>query len=213
MHWGAHTKKIFVTQDVPIKQSPYWLSHRNCKWLRNSLRKCWRCMSLDDHPWLGPLQWSSFLGETENQVLCQLYIIFNSATYPDTYPLPTIQEILDSLAGDWFFSSIHLNSGYWQCQMDQDSIDKTAFPCPLELFKFEVMHFGLQNASATFQRIMEMTLRQLEGHNSFVYWDDIIIYSASTEQHFLDMAWCQCAKYPVVIGGSPPNVMLKSYNW
>lgn len=59
----------------------------------------------------------------------------NSKTHTDTYPIPTIQEILESLAGASVFTALDLNSGYWQAEMDPDSHDKTAFVCPYGLYQ------------------------------------------------------------------------------
>lgn len=63
----------------------------------------------------------------------------NSVTLDDAYPLPTIQEIMDSLSGAKIFTTLDLNSGYWQVNMDAESREKTAFICAFGLYQFKVM--------------------------------------------------------------------------
>ena len=83
----------------------------------------------------------------------------NHITRKDAYPLPRVDNTLDTLAGSKWFSTLDLISGYWQVEDDKKDREKTAFCTPDRLFDFNVMPFGLCNAPGTFERLMDSDLR------------------------------------------------------
>lgn len=107
----------------------------------------------------------------------------NKVTKKDVYPLPRIDDLLDCLNGSEYFSSLDLRSGYWQIPVSPSDREKTAFITPDGLFEFTVMPFGLSNAPATFERMMDTILRGLKWHTCLCYLDDVVIFSSTFEDH------------------------------
>jgi hypothetical protein len=105
----------------------------------------------------------------------------NAETLLDPFPIPRIDDVLDSMSGAIWFSSLDLKSGYWQMELDESSIPKTAFSTPDGHYEFKRLPFGLKNAPADFSRLMY----QLLGHLPFVkiYIDDITIFSKNLKDH------------------------------
>ena len=93
------------------------------------------------------------------------------------YPLPRIDDILDTLGKAKYFPSLDLASGYWQVELSPKARQKSAFTTHRGLFEFVRMPFGLCNAPATFQRLMQKVLAGLEWNSCFVYLDDILLAS------------------------------------
>jgi hypothetical protein len=121
--------------------------------------------------------------------ICGDYRKLNMSTIPDRYPLPKIRDNLRRLGGHKWFSTLDACSGFKQIPMDvpSGSQAKTAFICHRGLFEFTRMPFGLVNASATFQRTMNVVLSGLSYRVCLVYIDDIIIFSPSFSEHLADL--------------------------
>ncbi|KAK3105091.1 hypothetical protein FSP39_017124 [Pinctada imbricata] len=113
---------------------------------------------------------------------CVDYRKLNDVTIKDAYPLPSVDECLDSLSDSIWFSCLDLNSGFWQIAMANEDKEKTAFSTSQGLFQFTVMPFGLANSPSTFERLMENVLRGLQWEKCLVYMDDIIVPGASFEE-------------------------------
>ena len=115
---------------------------------------------------------------------CIDYRKLNNRTISDAYSRPRIDESLDSLSGSKYFSKLDLRSGYWQVGVKETDKYKTAFSAgPLGFFECNRMAFGLTNAPATFQRLMERCMGELHLKECLIYLDDIIIFSKSFDEH------------------------------
>ena len=114
---------------------------------------------------------------------CVDYRRLNSVTRKDAYPLPRIDSCLDAMASAQWFSMFDLRSAYHQVLVNPEDSDKTAFICPRGMYKFRTVPFGLCNAGATFQRLMDVVMSGLHFQVCLVYLDDIIIFSETTDQH------------------------------
>ena len=108
----------------------------------------------------------------------------NARTKKDSFPLPHMQETMESMVGARFFSSMDLKSGFWQVRMSEKSRQYTAFTMgSLGVYEFLWMPYGLCNAPATFQRLMQNCLGELNLTYALVYLDDVIVYSKMEEDH------------------------------
>lgn len=111
------------------------------------------------------------------------YRKLNEVTIDDKFPLPNIDSILDKLGRAQYFTTIDLAKGYHQILINEKDREKTAFVTPHGLYEFIRMPFGLKNAPATFQRLMNETLRDFINKTCVVYLDDILIFSTSLNEH------------------------------
>ena len=116
--------------------------------------------------------------------MCVDYRYLNSKTKKDAYALPRIEEILDNLSGNSYFTVLDAKSGYHQIEIAEDHKERTAFTVgPLGFYEYNRMPFGLSNSPATYQRLMEDCLGELHLNICFIFLDDIIIFSRTFDEH------------------------------
>ncbi|XP_069835633.1 uncharacterized protein [Dendropsophus ebraccatus] len=113
---------------------------------------------------------------------CGDYRKLNAITVFDAYPMPRIEELLDQLAGAQYITIMDLSRGYWQIPMSKEAQERSAFITPFGLYEYVIMPFGMKNAPATFQRLVNQLLEEFEGF-AVAYLDDIAVFSQTWEDH------------------------------
>lgn len=111
---------------------------------------------------------------------CTDYRKLNGVTKPDSFPLPRMEDCVDSVGSAKFVTKIDLLKGYYQVPLTPRAQEVSAFITPSGLYSYNVMSFGLRNAPATFQRLMNCVVSGLEG--CAVYLDDVVVYSQTWEE-------------------------------
>ena len=114
--------------------------------------------------------------------MCVDYRRLNAVANADAYPMPCVDDMIDSLGKAKYILTLDLARGYWQVPVAEESQSRTAFTTPYGIFQFRVMPFGLHGAPATFQRMLDQLLADCSGYAA-AYLDDVVIYSASWEEH------------------------------
>ncbi|GFX69071.1 retrovirus-related Pol polyprotein from transposon 297 [Trichonephila clavipes] len=175
----------FTGDHAPINQRAYRVSPTERRIIHEEVQKMLDegIVQPSESPWSSPIV--LVRKKDGSWRFCVDYRKLNSVTKKDVYPLPRIDDTLDCLKGAMFFSSMDLRSGYWQIEIDEADREKTAFITPEGLYEFKVMTFGLCNAPATFERMMDNLLRHFKWTMCLCYLDDIIVFSETFEDHLI----------------------------
>ena len=133
-----------------------------------------------DSPWSSPIV---LVKKKDGTIrFCIDYRLLNEATRKNSYPLPRIDDNLEALKDKSWFCTLDLATGYWQIKMDDADVEKTAFASHVGLYEFLKMPYGLTNAPATFQCLMERVLKGFIGTKCLLYLDDVIVYGNTFEE-------------------------------
>ncbi|XP_057658512.1 uncharacterized protein LOC130895308 [Diorhabda carinulata] len=184
--------EIKTLDEVPVHTKSYRYPYIHKEEVQRQIKKM-----LDDgiirpssSPWSSPVWIVPKKTDASNKQKWRIVIDYrkvNEKTLEDRYPVPRIGDVLDRLGRCQYFSTIDLASGFHQIQMHENSISKTAFSVENGHYEYLRMPFGLRNARATFQRVMDNVLKDLQGKICMVYMDDIIIFSSSLEEHIANL--------------------------
>ena len=181
---GDVQHRIDTGDSAPIKQQPRRVPLHKKKLVQEEVDKMLERGVIEpcEGPWASPIVMVTKKDGTPR--FCVDFRRLNDVTRKDAYPLPRIEDNLDTLQGAQYYSTLDLLSGFWQVEMAPEDRDKTAFTHGGGgLYRFLTMPFGLCNAPATFQRLMEQVLRGLQWEIAVLYIDDIIVFGDSVKTH------------------------------
>ena len=111
----------------------------------------------------------------------------NSVTKKDTYPLPRICDIIDKMQDAKYWSTLDAAGAYWSMPLNEEDKEKTAFTVPRGKYEFNVTPYGLTNAGASYQRMIDMCLSGLSFDRILAYMDDVVIFSRTWVEHLREL--------------------------
>lgn len=184
-----YSHKIIAHDHTPVFVKNYRLPHSQKEEIRSQVDK----LIKDELIEMSRSNYSSPLlvvpkKSTDGQKkwrLCVDYKQLNKKLIPDKFPLPRMDEILDSLGKAKYFSIMDLQAGYHQIPLDKESRPLTAFCTDRGFYQWKVLPFGLNIAPASFTRMMTIAFSGLSPEQSFIYMDDLIVIGYS-ENHHID---------------------------
>jgi len=172
------------------------------------LLNAWFVYPISDSEWVSPLVIVS--KKNGKWRVCVDYRALNKATHKDHFPLPFIDQVLDSLSGKKFFSFLDGFSGYNQIKIAPQDLDKTTFISPWGTFAYRVLPFGLCNAPTTFQRTVIGIFSDMLNDSLEIFMDDFTPYGVSFEDVLqnLEKVLKRCAQAHLSLGTEKCHMMM-----
>ncbi|XP_062594943.1 uncharacterized protein LOC134256302, partial [Saccostrea cucullata] len=175
----SHTIKTM--SENPITERPYRIPEAKKQEVKESLNEMLEqgLITPSKSPWASPIV---LVNKPDGTIrICVDYRKLNEITLTDPYPIPRMSEVFEKIGSAKYLSRFDLTKGYWQVPLAKETREKSAFITPFGLFEFTVMPFGMKTSPASFIRLMD---RILDGtQNTVAYFDDIIVYSQTWEDH------------------------------
>ena len=181
----TQTNVLFHDVDVgdasPIKQHPYRVNPIKQQYLEKEITY------LLENGLIEPSKsnWSSpciLVPKPDGSYrLCTDYRKVNNVTKSDSFPIPRMEDCVDKVGNAQYVTKFDLLKGFWQVPLTDRAKEISAFVVPSGLYQYKVMPFGMKNSPATFQRMMNQVIADIE--NCEVYIDDIVIYSVDWQVH------------------------------
>ncbi len=172
---------IDVDDNTPIKQHPYRVNPEKRRRLQNQVNY------MLSHGIAEPSisSWSSpcllVIKSDGSDRFCTDFRKVNNITKPDCHPLPRMEDCVDRVGSAAFVTKLDLLKGYWQVPLTPRAREISAFVTPDAFLQYTVMPFGVRNAPATFQRLVNRVLWGVQGCEA--YLDDIVVHSATWDEH------------------------------
>ena len=177
-----HDVKLVSSDVIPVKQHPYRLNPVKQKYMKDEIQY------LLDNDFIEPSEssWSSPCilvpkADGKSYRMCTDYRKVNILTKSDNFPIPRIDDCIDKIGQAKFVTKCDLLKGFWQVPLTERAKEVSAFVTADGLFQYKVMPFGMKNSPATFQRLINIVVCDIEGCEAYI--DDIIIYSETWEEH------------------------------
>lgn len=172
---GVYHKVPTAPDLEPLRRRGYSLSMHERLFLKVEIQRLLRLgvIQPSSSPWMSPVV---MVAKPNGKLRLTVdFRLINQHTVADPYPLPTVEDVLASMAGSTMWSQIDAVTGFWQIPVDPADVPKCGFTTPFGNFEWVRMPMGMVSAPATYQRLMDTMLGHIEGSRTYV--DDTYVFS------------------------------------
>lgn len=172
---------------MPIYSKPYRLPYAQKEEVDNQIRKMLKNKTIEatQSEWNSPILLVPKKSSTDKKKwrLVIDYRKVNTILQDDKFPLPNIDEVIDTLSGSKYFSHLDLSQGYYQCKLRKKDRSITAFTTPTGQYQMTRLPMGLKISPSTFSRMMTVAMSGLNAEQCLVYLDDIVVFGKNMQEH------------------------------